>query len=248
MRIHTFGLTCAALLTVMLVGCAEKPKSGVKRIPGNQRYSGFLEDYSKMKANEALGGEALSYVNPDKMKGLRSFVAVIVDPVGMYVTTNSDEAQIPARASETVTNYFRRALESAIGDAFPIVDTPGPLVLRLRAAVVGVDLGGAVAPLDTPAMTAKPLERAIVLEKVAVEMELVDSETGERIAALVDRANLGAGAEVGSEHFSRIERFRQAREAFDGWASRVREFLDTEHELKGDDADRAVQAYRPYSQ
>jgi hypothetical protein len=201
-----------------------------------------------MKANESLGGEAMSYVNPDKLKGLRRYVAVIVDPVDLYVASNADESQIPTRASETVTNYFRRALESAIGDAFPVVDTPGALVLRLRAAVVGVDLGGAAAPLEAPAMTAKPLDRAIVLEKVGVEMELIDSETGERIAALVDRASLGAGAEVGSENFSRVERFRQAREAFDGWASRVREFLDSEHELKGEDAERAVQAYRPYGQ
>jgi Protein of unknown function (DUF3313) len=95
-------------------------------------------------------------------------------------------------------------------------------------------------------MTAKPLERAIVLEKVSVEMELVDSETGERIAAAVDKATLGAGAEVGSENFSRLERFNEAKSAFDQWAGRVREFLDSEHELSGEDADRALQSYRPY--
>src|SRR5512140_3514632 len=110
---------------------------------------------------------------------------------------------VPERARETVTNYFRHALESAVGDAFPIVETPGPLVLRLRAAIVGVDTGGAVAPVEDPALTAKPLDRAIVLEKVAVEMELVDSVTGERVAAMVDGTKLGAGAEVGSENFSR---------------------------------------------
>ncbi len=59
-----------------------------------------------------------------------------------------------------------------------------------------------------PAMAAKPLERAIVLEKVSVEMELVDSETGERIAAAVDKSTLGAGADVGSENFSRIEQIQ----------------------------------------
>ena len=57
-------------------------------------------------------------------------------------------------------------------------------------------------------MVAKPLERAIVLEKVSVEMELVDSESGERIAAAVDKSTLGAGADVGSEHFSRIEQIQ----------------------------------------
>jgi hypothetical protein len=84
------------------------------------------------------------------------------------------------------------------------------------------------------------------LEKVSVEMELADSETGERIAAAVDKATLGAGADVGSENFSRLDRFNEARTAFDQWATRVREFLDSEHELTGEDADRAQQSYQPY--
>ena len=92
----------------------------------------------------------------------------------------------------------------------------------------------------------KPFERALNIGKLGVEMELVDSETGERIAAMVDRTNLGAGAEVGAEYFSRLEKFAAAREAFDEWASRVRVFLDSAHELTGEDAARADKAYKPY--
>ena len=130
--------------------------------------------------------------------------------------------------------------------AFSIVSTPGPLVLRLRAAIVGVDTGGQTAPVDDPSLTATPLPRAIVLERVGVEMELVDAVTGERVAAMVDRMTLGAGAEVGSENFSRVARFKQATQAFDQWASRVRQFLDSEHELSGEDATKADRSYRPY--
>jgi hypothetical protein len=118
-------------------------------------------------------------------------------------------------------------------------------VLRLRAAVVGVDSGGEVAPYESAGET---LKRAIVLEKVGVEMELVDSETGERIAAMVDKEKLGAGAQVGSVGFSREERSAEAKQAFDEWASRVRTFLNSAHELTGEDAARADQAYRPYGQ
>src|SRR5215510_610436 len=98
---------------------------------------------------------------------------------------------------------------------------------------------------DVPA-DGKPLQRAVNIGKVGVEMELVDSDTGERIAAMVDRANLGAGAEVGAENFSRMEKFAAAKEAFDEWASRVREFLDSAHELTGEDAERADKSYQPY--
>ena len=43
-----------------------------------------------------------------------------------------------------------------------------------------------------------------------MDVALVDSETGESIAAAVDKANLGAGADVGTENFSRIGRFNEA--------------------------------------
>jgi hypothetical protein len=241
------------LWLVALAGCTQEPtkpvvesKPALKKLEPGKEFSGFLQDYSKLKPNEKLGGEALSYVNPDKMKSLHRYVAIIVDPVEVYVATNADASLIPERAQETIAKYFEHALTNAVSDAFPVIESPGPLVLRLRSAIVGIDLGGKVAPLDQPGMTAKPLERAIVLEKVSVEMELVDSETGERIAAAVDKATLGAGADVGAENFSRIERFNEAKTAFDQWAGRVREFLDSEHELTGEDAERALKSYQPY--
>ena len=241
---------CAAvLLFVVAVACEQQSEPGAKRMQAGQQFSGFLSDYSGLKPNPNLEGEALTYVNPDEMKGLRSYVAIIVDPVEVYVATDADDSLIPQRAREAVANYFRHALGGALSDVYPVIDSPGPLVLRLRTAVVGVDLGGDVAPMGKAlADASNPLQRAIVIDKVGVEMELVDSETGERIAAAVDKMNLGAGAEVGAENFSRLERFSEAMEAFDGWAERVRDFLDSEHQLTGEDAERARQSYRPYGQ
>jgi hypothetical protein len=242
-------LALAALCGLIAVAaCSTAPKSGFKRMTEGQQYSGFLKDYSNLKANPKLDSSALTYVNTDAAHHLRHYVAIIVDPVEIYVSSKADDSQLPERARETVANYFRHSLESAVGDAYPIVNSPGPLVLRLRAAIVGVDTGGKVAPLDDPAMTAKALPSAIVLDKVAVEMELVDSVTGERIAAMVDNTQLGAGAQVGAEDFSRIPRFEQAQDAFDEWAHRVRVFLNSEHELSGEDAAKADQAYKPYGQ
>ena len=240
-------LALAALCGLIAASaCSTAPKSTLKRMPEGQQYSGFLKDYASLKPNPQLDAEALTFVNTDAALNLRRYVAVIVDPVEVYVSTRADESMVPERAREAVAIYFRHALESAVGDAYPIVSTPGPLVLRLRAAIVGVDTGGPVAPIEEPGLTATPLPRAIVLEKVAVEMELVDSESGDRVAAMVDRMSLGAGAEVGSENFSRVARFSQATQAFDQWASRARAFLDAEHEMSAEDAARADQSYRPY--
>ena len=77
-------------------------------------------------------------------------------------------------------------------------------------------------------------------------MEMVDSVTGEQIVAAIDRQNLGSGAIVGSETFSRDEKFAAAKEAFDGWAQRMRDFLDAAQERSQADLQRADESYHPY--
>jgi hypothetical protein len=239
-------LLCSLAIAVT-TGCApaSETKGGVKKIAAGQEFSGFLKDYASLKPNPNLDGNALTYAATDAKQNLRSYFAIIVDPVEVYVATDADTSKISEDARVALTNYFQHALISAVSDAFPVVDQPSPLTLRLRSALVGVDVGGQVTPGDAPE-DAKPFAQAINIGKVGVEMELVDSKTGERIAAMVDRTNLGAGAEVGAANFSRVEKFAAAKEAFDEWASRVRAFLDSEHELKGEDAKRADSSYQPY--
>ena len=103
-------------------------------------------------------------------------------------------------------------------------------------------VAGGVQPADADAFP-----NAIDIGKVAVEMEMVDSVTGEQIAAAIDRQSLGAGATVGSVSFSRDGQFAAAKDAFDGWAARLREFLDSAHELSPEQMQRAEESYRPYS-
>jgi hypothetical protein len=116
-------------------------------------------------------------------------------------------------------------------------------VLRLRSALIGVDVGGEIAQDQKGG---EALARALNIGKVKVEIELVDSESGEQIAAAVDSQNLGEGGEIGSVNFSREERFRDATRAFDSWASRLRAFLDSAHELSKDDIARNEESQKPY--
>lgn len=245
--------TCAAaaLFAATMVGCSSEPKAAdaeppLHKIPAGQEFSGFLKNYEVLKPNEVLGGNALTYAARDisitgteEKRSLRSYFAIVVDPIEVYIATDVDAAKVDQEARKALTAYFHHALVMAVSDAFPVADKPGPLTLRLRAALVGVDVGGAA-----------EAGSALNIGKVGVEMELVDSVTGERIAAMVDRANLGegaeVGAEVGAENFSRAQKFEAAKDAFDEWAGRVREFLDSAHELTGADAERAVQSYQPY--
>jgi hypothetical protein len=229
-----------------LLGCSPEPASTVKKLDTNRKASGFLGDYSQLKPRSDLDSDLATYINPDKTKDLHRYIAIIVDPVQVYLKTDADESLIPTTSTEAAAAYFRGSLIRAVADAFPIVQQAGPLTLRLRSAIVGVDVGSEVDKSAIPEGVATALPRAMNIGEVGIEVELVDSETGERIAAAVDKAKLGEGAEVGADNFSRVERYHAAMDAFDGWADRIREFLDQAHERNDEDAQRADKAYVPY--
>ncbi len=242
-------ISCLAVVLATALSCtrpASQPVAEgpvVKKLSADKQVSGFLSSYANLKQNPAFESTD-SYVSQDPVKNIHKYVAVIVDPPVLYLATDTDEKTLPDRGGAALAEYFRDAITEAVGDAFPVVQSPGPLVLRLRSAIIGVDVG--------PAMQAgqkddKSLDRAINIGKVGIEMEFLDSETGQQIAAAVDRQSLGEGTSVSSIDFSREEKFRAATQAFDGWAKRLRDFLDSAAELSKEDIARNERTNFPYT-
>jgi hypothetical protein len=176
-----------------------------------------------------------SYVSQDPVKNIHKYVAIIVDPPVVYLATDADVKALPDRGRTALAEYFQHAISEAVEDAFPIVQANGPWCSDFARRL-------SVWTSDRRSWwirrMKKSLDRAINIGKVGIEIELVDSEGGQQVAAAVDRQNLGEGATVGSVNFSREERFRAATQAFDGWAKRLRDFLDSAHELSKDDVAR----------
>jgi hypothetical protein len=223
------------VLLIALSSCSRNTaQSGVRKFPAGQEFSGFLSSYASLAPNPNFENTK-SFVSKDPVKNIHAYVAAIIDPPAVYVATDADQSALPGRGVEALREYFRNAIANAVSDAFPIVQSRGPLVLRLRSAIVGVDVGR---PQSVGSGDRSALERTVNIGKVGVEIEFVDSETGEQIAAAVDRQNLGKGAEVGSVNFSREAKFRAATEAFDGWAFRLREFVNAAGELSPQDVRR----------
>ena len=249
-----FRCAVATLFLMLGAGCAppepppEPASTGVtvQRLPAGSENAGFLSDYSKLTLDPDVEGEVLSHVNPGELKDLHRYLAIMVDPVEVYLASDVDPSDLPDNGAAAAVEYFQYAIKSAVSDAFPIVEEPGALVLRLRSALVGVDVGD-IADGEL-AEEAAALTRAVNVTDVIVEFELVDSVSGEVIAAALDKVHLGEAAQIGATHFSRMARFDAAQEAFDEWAENLREFLDAKHELTGEDAERAARAYVPYGQ
>jgi hypothetical protein len=244
----TFLCILALLLSF---GCepAPEPEStgetvDIEVISPESEYSGFLENYSQLQPDPE-NEDAYTYVNEEDMKDIHQYVCMIVDPVKIYLASGADRSQLPEKGSGTVARYFRHALMEAVSGAFTVVDDPGPATLRLRSALAGVDVSEATEGGTLPEGV-EELERPINIGEVWVEAELVDSVTGDRIAAAVDKAKLGEGVVLSSSKISQVEVEGDVEEALEGWASRLRAFLDEWHELKGEDAERTDKSYRPY--
>jgi len=237
-------ISCLAAVMVIVSACSRPAsQSDVRKMPAGQEFSGFLSTYDNLKPNPEFEN-TVSYVSQDPLKNVHKYVAVIVEPPVVYVATNADVNALPDRGRTALAEYFQHAITAAVEDAFPVVQANGPLVLRLRSAIIGVDVGP---PVAADQKDEKSLDRAINIGKVGIEIELVDSEGGQQIAAAVDRQNLGEGATVGSVDFSREEKFRAATEAFDAWAKRLRDFLDSAQQPSQDDVARVERTNFPYA-
>jgi Protein of unknown function (DUF3313) len=248
MKRHTFirKFVVSCCVPLLLVSCEKEKESeavGVKKLAPGAENAGFLSSYAELKPNPEFEN-TLSFVKQDETKNIHKYLAVIVEPVQVYLSTNADTSKMPDRGRTALAAYFQHAITQAVNDAFPVVQEPGPLVLRLRSAIIGVDVGAEI-PADQKG-DADAIERLVDISKVGVEMELVDSVTGAQIAAVVDHQTLGSGATVGSATFSHDEKFAAAKEAFDGWAHRLREFLDSAEEPTAADAQRVDESYVPY--
>jgi hypothetical protein len=231
------------MLLAALSSCSRtQDPQAVKQLPQGAEFAGFLSDYKQLKPDPDFEN-TLSYVDRDEAKNIHKYIAVIVEPVAIYVATNADPSKMPDRGRAALATYFQNAVIRTMNSAFPVVTEPGPLILRLRTALIGVDVGD---PIASSNASPDALARAVVMGKVGVEMEMVDSVTGEQIAAVVDRQTLGAGAVIGSVSFSHDDRYAAASAALDGWAERLRDFLNQTEELSQQDQQRADASYHPF--
>ena len=183
------GILLLAGTTFTLVCCAP---SG-----GGKSPSGFLSNYKQLDAGYGTRDAVSVYVKQGV--DLKKYDSVLLDPVVTIVA----DPKVSAPVKDQLAAYVDDSLHKHAAGDFKIVTTPGPRTLRVRAALTDVVEGGkAGAPVTTvhknPRATLKgPLgpEAAGFVAKLSFEGEIVDSVTGERLAASTDQ-RLGAKRDV----------------------------------------------------
>lgn len=217
MKKYTLLTVFVSLIFVLLVGCsAQKIDVG--------KTSGFLSNYSDLVAGseEQLG---LVYEQPEL--DLAPYKKVMVDHVVIYLSPQSDAQAIQPEQMTKLSDYFHKSLIKALEKSYQITDQPGSDVLHLRSAITDVEPGHPVAGTMSTIMpigiaissaTKATTDSNVGVGRAAVEIELIDSVSGERLAAAVDRRE--GGKQVGSGKWDAVE------EAFDHWAEKLVAFLE----------------------
>ncbi len=184
------------------------------------RFSGFLSSYEGLEQTGDSGRAAFRWVKPGL--DLSGYDSILLDAP---VARMSPEMQ--AEIGEEDLAYLLGALDAAfrdeLGARFTLTDHAGPRTLRIRtclsessstAAVLTV---ARVVPAGIVLSKTKQLATGtgINVGKASGELEVLDSQTGERLLAAVDR-RVGTG--VARNVFSS---WGDVTSAFSWWADRT---------------------------
>ncbi|MBI5632788.1 MAG: DUF3313 domain-containing protein [Nitrospirae bacterium] len=218
------------------------------------KYSGYLSDYSKLKADPDKSG-VKKYRNSNiDMKKYRKIqlerIVVVLQKDAEYMAF--DPAEMMA-----LTDYFREAIKRELGNEYLLVNEPGSDVLRVRIAItdlVPTKPAMSVATLAIPFATVPDLASGAVSEggvgsapylgRTAIEVEGLDSMTLEQVFSYVETrypkkydidTSKGVGKAVTKgygQYFKSYKAWAFTRDAFDYWAMKFRTRLDEAHGKK----------------
>jgi len=189
----------------------------------NAQMSGFLGDYSQLHRGKS--GQA-EFTYRDRNADLNKYNKVILEPVQLWAVEGKDSAlsSLSREDQQLLVDYLYVSLSDALKRDYAIVNEPGPEVMKIRCAITEAK---ATSPVKEILSTVTPYGLGISYAKhfalgthsgvgvVSVEGELLDSVTGARLAAVVDRR---AGTKSLADKYTR---WGDVQDAFSFWARRM---------------------------
>jgi hypothetical protein len=193
-------------------------------------FSGFLGNYTGLRPSPDESG-AWSYRKPEA--NFKRYTKIILDPLVIWPSPNSAYGGIDALTAWKLALAFQERMSQALAGGYVIVKEPGPGVLRLRAALTEVILErptlaspGPLLPLanDILLQASEKISGMNALEgEAAIEAELLDAESQERLAAFVEK-RMSSKILLTRDKDS----LGPVLEIFDYWANKLRQRLDKE--------------------
>jgi hypothetical protein len=228
-----FVLVISFALT-MAQGCAESQL--ISR-------SGFLTSYPRFIRPGPEGGVDLRYIKEGV--DFSSYNKLMMDPIGFHLSEEVEYKAICPSEQKELSDTLYRILVKTLADAYPLVDKPGPDVLRFRIAITDVfatkpilrqipnlwdlslwhlDIMRTIMPSGGTIRSLKDESNIFTFGgEASMEAELLDSRTNEQLAVAIDRKK--------TERYKlSYGKWEHVEDAFEFWAKRLRLFLDKAHD------------------
>ncbi len=220
------GFALCAATAVALSGCAHS------RV-------GVGVDVSGLERVRTFGIDEV-YVRPDVEP--RQYPQLWIEPVRVAMDRDPRIPRIDERERQRMADYFETQIRQALEDGYPLVDEPAANTVRIRATITGLAYNRPPFDYDRPGgLQPGPRSRTSQSPKVLfsrvegvgdawIEVEFIDSESGELLAVVADRRR---GVRF-QDNANRSFTWGDAKQAFRRWARQLRyQFDELQREAAG---------------
>ena len=196
--------------------------------------SGFLENYPAFEEDQDRKG-AMVYRKAGV--DLKKYTKIMIAPIEIWISPQTKYKGIKPDDLKVLADTFRQAVVDALEPTYPVVNKSGPDVLGIRLAITNVYITKkkrgllGYTPIGFAVSTAtKAIGDNMSLQEAVIEAELLDSESNERLGALMDqqsktakkKGSIGA-TKKGKTSWDEIE------QTLKFYAERFRGKMDTDH-------------------
>lgn len=185
--------------------------------------SGFFADDIKFEKHPDRRN-VYRYLKEDFALG--KYDKVVIAPVEIWIDPDSPYQGVQANGIKAMSDDLREIMISALEPDYPVVKHAGENTIGVRLAVTGIKMKKkkrgflSFIPIGMAEAAAEDdmLDKASLTDAI-IEADLIDTRTGERIVALVDR-NMAAELSDNKHDWKEVE------EVFAYYAKRFRKSLD----------------------
>ena len=161
--------------------------------------SEFIENMPQLKQDPDRAG-AMIWEKPGVDRA--AYTRVMIQPITIFISPDSEYRGLNADDMKALADEFQKTLTSTLEPEIPVVNQAGPGVLYLHAALTDVKLAKkkhgllSYTPIGLVVSAAESVAGAnISLKDAELEIEMLDSVSGERLGVLVDKAPVTTGNE-----------------------------------------------------
>lgn len=154
--------------------------------------SGFIENMPQLEPDPDRPG-AMIWIKPGVERA--AYTMVMIEPITFFISPDSEYKGLSADELKSLSDEFQKTLTLTLEPEVPVLHKGGPGVLYLRAALVDVKLAKkkrgllSFTPIGLVVHAAEDVAGAnIELKDAKLEIEMLDSVSGERLGVLVDKA------------------------------------------------------------